>query len=89
MQNKELNKLMFEVVPGFKEWIEQTKLFVAIKEAIAKRNSNFSSEASISIHSNEVDIDNIPRGVIIEVAEDLPTEIIKVFYSYYFKVKKY
>ena len=69
---------IFKTAPEFKTWIEQTSLFDAIKkDAVYK--------GTVRTHKEDgsIDMELDLNGVIIEVAEDLPIELIVQFYNNY------
>lgn len=65
-----INKVILSKVKGFKEWVEQTSLFNAIK------NNPHATE----IRANDGSIKIVPSGIKINTAEELPTEFLLEFY---------
>jgi len=72
-------KEFFNKLPEFKTWIEQTQLFNVIKQESNPATRAYTGIAP-KLVSDKIQL-QLREGVIITKAEDLPVEMIMVFYE--------
>lgn len=72
-----LQERIFKAIPGFKEWIQTTKLF----NTIVQHSGN--PAVSINAFSDDETLSLVLNGKHIDTPEELPIEVLIKFYDNY------